>query len=141
LENFINNNPEYQIDFDAWKNSVVQDDQMKYKYVDELLVNERFSPKGWFKWASGGALFFGLVFASALLMNKFDGGEDRLNALGAEKNNYINKSEGSLAKNQTSDASGELQDKISIATNERVVQKELNKNTLPRKFLINKQPE
>ena len=137
LEHFINNNPEYQIDFDAWKNSVVQDDQMKYKYMDELLVNERFSPKGWFKWASGGALFFGLVFASALLMNKFDGGEDRLNALGAEKNNYINKSERFLAKNQTSDASGELQDKMSIATNERVVRKELNKNTLHKVSIAN----
>ena len=137
LENFINNNPEYQIDFDAWKNSVVQDDQMKYKFVDELLVNERFSPKGWFKWASGGALFFGLVFASVVLMNKFDGGEDRLNALVAEKNNYINKSERSLAKNHTSDASGELQDKMSIATNERVVQKELNKNTLHKASIAN----
>ena len=137
LEDFINNNPEYQIDFDAWKNSVVQDDQMKYKFVDELLVNERFSPKGWFKWASGGALFFGLVFASVVLMNKFDGGEDRLNALVAEKNNYINKSEHSLAKNHTSDASGELQDKMSIATNERVVQKELNKNTLHKASIAN----
>ena len=137
LEDFINNNPEYQIDFDAWKNSVVQDDQMKYKFVDELLVNERFSPKGWFKWASGGALFFGLVFASVVLMNKFDGGEDRLNALVAEKNNYINKSERSLAKNHTSDASGELQDKMSIATNERVVQKELNKNTLHKASIAN----
>mgnify|MGYP001170343429 CR=1 FL=1 len=81
LENFIKNNPEYQIDFDAWKNSVVQDDQLKYEHADELLVHERFTPKGWFKWASGGVMFFGFVFASVVLMNKFDFNNETLKIL------------------------------------------------------------
>ena len=69
LESFIKNNPEYQVDFDAWENSVVQDENIKYKFVDELLVKERFSPKVLFKWASGGALFFGLLASSVILIN------------------------------------------------------------------------
>ena len=124
LESFIKNNPEYQVDFDAWENSVVQDENMKYKFADELLVNERFSPKVWFKWASGGALFFGIVFASGVLMNKFDGGRDKLTVLEARKNNLIIKNKSSLAENNTSVISKEKEVESLIYTNETFNRKE-----------------
>ncbi len=105
LENFIKNNPEYQIDFDAWKNSVVQDDHLKYEHADELLVHERFTPKGWFKWASGGVIFFGFVFASVVLMNKFDEGEERLYGLEVDKHNLVVKNENSFSDTNVLDVS------------------------------------
>jgi len=107
LENFIKNNPEYQTDFDAWKISVVQDNQVKYEHADELLVHESFTPKGWFKWASGGVMFFGLLFASVVLMNKFDEGAQRLHSLEVDKNNLFVKNENSLSDTNVSDVSGQ----------------------------------
>ena len=41
LEGFIQNNPEYQVDFQAWKNSNIEPEVMEYKFADELLVNEK----------------------------------------------------------------------------------------------------
>ena len=99
LESFIKNNPEYQVDFDAWENSVVQDENIKYKFVDELLVKERFSPKVLFKWASGGALFFGLLASSVILINKFNGEEGRLNDLETKRNGLSIKNDGFLTEN------------------------------------------
>ena len=130
LENYINNNPEYQIDFEAWKNSVVQDDQMKYELSDELLVNERFSPRVWLKWASGGALFFGLILGSFVLINKFDDSEERLNSLASKKNNFIIKNERTSPRSYLSEMSQEPRDETSIATKSGVVREELNKNIL-----------
>ena len=72
LECFIKDNPEYQVDFDAWSKSGVQDEKIEYKFVDELLVNERILPNVWLKWVSGGFLFLGLIMASAVLIRKFD---------------------------------------------------------------------
>ena len=81
LENFIQENPEYQVDFDAWKDSTVQAEPMEYKFADELLVNEKTSPKGWFKWASGGAFLFLISFASVGLLNKYDGEKENIASL------------------------------------------------------------
>jgi hypothetical protein len=86
LERFIKENPEYQVDFEAWRNSTVQDEKREYKFVDELLVNERFSPKGWLKWASGGVLFIGIILSSLLIVEKFDKGEEKISRLKVNKN-------------------------------------------------------
>ena len=137
LESFIKNNPEYQIDFDAWKNSVVPNDQMKYKFVDELLVNERISPKFWFKWASGGSLFLGLVVASVFLMNKFDEGEDKLTGLETGKNTLIIKNKSSFAETNTSFALKEKEIESLTHTNETINRKELSKNTLQKYSAVN----
>ncbi len=129
LENFIKENPEYQTDFDAWKNSVVQDDHLKFKHADELLVHERFSPKGWFKWASGGALLFGFVFASVVLMNKFDGGKDRLYGLESGKNNLVVKNENSFSDINNVDASKKKEFDKKTDSNSSIDLGELNENT------------
>ena len=61
LENFIQTNQEYQEDFDAWKNSSVEAEPIQFKHMEDLLVNEKTSPVGWFKWASGGAFMLSLI--------------------------------------------------------------------------------
>ena len=81
LERFIKENPEYKVDFEAWSKSNVQDEQREYRFVDELLVNERNSLKGWLKWTSGGVLFLGAIIASVFLIQKFDSGEEKLSSL------------------------------------------------------------
>ncbi|MBO73480.1 MAG: hypothetical protein CMD35_07695 [Flavobacteriales bacterium] len=104
LENFIKNNPEYQVDFEAWKRSVVPDEQAKYRFVEELLVNERFSPKGWFKWASGGALVLGLVFGSVVLMDKFNESENSLSKFKIEQDNQVVLKDNLVSKNNDSNS-------------------------------------
>tara|TARA_B100001173_G_scaffold311624_1_gene329505 strand:- start:513 stop:2261 length:1749 start_codon:yes stop_codon:yes gene_type:complete len=86
LERFIKENPEYQVDFDAWRKSTIKDEKREYKFVDELLVNERFSPKGWLKWASGGVLFIGFILSSLVMIEKFDKGEEKVSRLKVNKN-------------------------------------------------------
>ena len=81
LENFIQKNPEYQVDFDAWKQSKVSSESHKYRFTDELLINEKNSSKGWFRWASGGALLCLISFASVGLVNKFSDGEGKVSVL------------------------------------------------------------
>ena len=78
LEDFIQNNPEYQVDFQAWKNSNIESEAMEYKFADELLVNEKKSPKVWFKWVSSGAFLFLISFASASLINNYQGGKEKV---------------------------------------------------------------
>lgn len=78
LEVFIKNNPEYQVDFDAWQQSTLPSENLQYKYSDDLLVNEKTSPKGWVKWVSGGAFLLVVAFASAGLLMKFDSVDNRL---------------------------------------------------------------
>ncbi len=76
LENFVKDNPEYQVDFDAWKQSVIPTVSMQYQYADDLLVKEKSSPKGWLRWASGGALLCLVGVASVGLVTKYDGSQD-----------------------------------------------------------------
>lgn len=70
LEQFVQANPEYQEDFNAWQNSVVEDTQVEYKHMDDLLVEEKASPRGWFNWATGGTLLLLISVASAGIFNK-----------------------------------------------------------------------
>tara|TARA_B110000211_G_C14065955_1_gene547654 strand:- start:290 stop:1927 length:1638 start_codon:yes stop_codon:yes gene_type:complete len=72
LENFVQANQEYQKDFDAWKNSSVEAEPVQYKHMEDLLVNEKTSPVGWFKWASGGAFMLLLSFASFGIFQKMN---------------------------------------------------------------------
>lgn len=72
LESFIEANPEYQGDFDAWKKSSVESDPVEFKHMNDLLVEEKSSPKGWFKWASGGAFMLLLSFASFGIFTKMN---------------------------------------------------------------------
>jgi type IX secretion system PorP/SprF family membrane protein len=72
LENFVQTNPEYQADFDAWKSSSVEAEPFQYKHMEDLLVNEKASPVGWFKWASGGAFMLLLSFASFGIFQKMN---------------------------------------------------------------------
>lgn len=100
LENFVKDNPEYQVDFDAWKQSVIPAVSMQYQYADDLLVKEKSSPKGWLKWASGGALLCLVGVASVGLVTKYDNGQDivaelqksQFEEVVSEESNMINSS-------------------------------------------------
>lgn len=81
VEGFIKNNPEYQVDFDAWEKSVVEDEKKQYKFVAELLVKENFWPKGWLRWLTGGVVFLGLITSCIVFVEKFDRGEEKINRL------------------------------------------------------------
>jgi len=72
LENFIQTNPEYQQDFDAWKNSTVEAEPVQFRHMEDLLVEEKASPIGWFKWAAGGAFMLLLSFASFGIFQKMN---------------------------------------------------------------------
>lgn len=72
LEDFIQANPEYQSDFDAWKSSSVEAEPVQFKHMDDLLVEEKSSPIGWIKWASGGAFMLLLSFASVGVFQKMN---------------------------------------------------------------------
>ncbi len=76
LENFVKDNPEYQVDFDAWQQSVVQAENVQYQHADDLLVKEKSSPKGWLRWASGGALLCLISVASVGLVTKYEKGKE-----------------------------------------------------------------
>ena len=76
LETFVKNNPEYQVDFDAWKQSVVPAVSMQYQHADDLIVEEKSSPKGWLSWASGGALLCLVSLASVGLVSKYDNSDE-----------------------------------------------------------------
>lgn len=71
VERFIQENPSFQADFDAWKLSSVEVVNYEYKHVDDLLVAEKSSPRGWFKWSAGGALFFLLAITSFGIVHKY----------------------------------------------------------------------
>jgi hypothetical protein len=88
LENFVNDNPEYKIDFDAWGKSIVGNENRKYKFAEDLLVNERINPKGWLRWSFAGSLFIGFIFASSALINNLDSGNDEQNNLELSKNKF-----------------------------------------------------
>lgn len=88
LESFIKANPEYQVDFDAWSQSTVQDEKKEYKFKDELFINERFSPKGLMGWAFGGVLLFGATLASIFLVGEFYGVEEKLSTLKVSKRDF-----------------------------------------------------
>lgn len=71
VERFVQENPSFQADFDAWKLSSVEVVDYEYKHVDDLLVEEKSSPRGWFKWSAGGALFFLVAITSFGIVNKY----------------------------------------------------------------------
>lgn len=91
LENFVKNNPEYQVDFDAWKQSVVPAVSMQYQHADDLLVNEKSSPKGWLRWASGGVLLCLVSIASVSLVTKYDDSNGFVGELKEDKINQKSK--------------------------------------------------
>ena len=78
LEMFIQDNPEFKEDFDAWRNSTVVAAPMTYKFSDELLVEESTSPKSWFKWASGGAFLFLISIVSVGLIYNYSDSNEKL---------------------------------------------------------------
>ena len=145
LESFIKDNPEYQVDFDAWSKSGVQDEKREYKFVDELLVNERFQPNLWLKWASGGLLFAGLIMASAVLIRKFDKIEEKINLtqnakieLDLNKQNYISGSDSFLInKNSGSQSINDLNIKRSKKTRLNTNYQDFLQSNLKRLNLIN----
>ena len=95
LEMFIQDNPEFKEDFDAWRNSTVVAAPMTYKFSDELLVEESTSPKSWFKWASGGAFLFLISIVSVGLIYNYSDSNVKLAVLkgSIEELNSISKSE------------------------------------------------
>jgi type IX secretion system PorP/SprF family membrane protein len=81
LESFIQKNPEYQVDFDAWEQSTIPKESFTYKFTDELLINDKIAPKGWFRWASGCALICLISFGSLGLVSKYNLGGDEVSVL------------------------------------------------------------
>lgn len=71
LEHFVKENPEFQADFDAWKNTVVADPNLQYEYAGDLVVDEKSSPKGWLKWSAGSALMLLVALTSFGLVQNF----------------------------------------------------------------------
>jgi len=125
LEIFIQDNPEYKEDFDAWRNSTVVAAPMTYKFSDELLVEESTSPKGWFKWASGGAFLFLISFASVSLLNNYSDSNEKIAVLkgGIEELNSISQSESIITQSGIYDVNlnlntSKLENFISTAVNE-----------------------
>lgn len=125
LELFIQDNPEYKEDFDAWRNSTVVSAPMTYKFSDELLVEESTSPKGWFKWASGGAFLFLISFASVSLLNNYSDSNEKIAVLkgGIEELNSISQSESIITQSGIYDVNlnlntSKLENFISTAVNE-----------------------
>ena len=125
LEIFIQDNPEYKEDFDAWRNSTVVSAPMTYKFSDELLVEESTSPKGWFKWASGGAFLFLISFASVSLLNNYSDSNEKIAVLkgGIEELNSISQSESIITQSGIYDVNlnlntSKLENFISTAVNE-----------------------
>ena len=125
LEIFIQDNSEYKEDFDAWRNSTVVSAPMTYKFSDELLVEESTSPKGWFKWASGGAFLFLISFASVSLLNNYSDSNEKIAVLkgGIEELNSISQSESIITQSGIYDVNlnlntSKLENFISTAVNE-----------------------
>jgi len=128
LELFIQDNPEYKEDFDAWRNSTVVAAPMTYKFSDELLVEESTSPKGWFKWASGGAFLFLISFASVSLLNNYSDSNEKIAVLkgGIEELNSISQSESIITQSGIYDVNlnlntSKLENFISTAVNENQI--------------------
>lgn len=54
LEQFVDNNPDYKTDFDAWGKSYLPQEEFTYDRVDELLVNEKTGKSALFgRWKAG----------------------------------------------------------------------------------------
>ena len=128
LEMFIQDNPEYKEDFDAWRNSTVVAAPMTYEFSDELLVEESTSPKGWFKWASGGAFLFLISFASVGLINNYSDSNEKITVLkgSIEELNSISQSESIITQSGVYDVNlnlntSKLENKISAIPKEKYI--------------------
>ncbi|MFT6746172.1 MAG: type IX secretion system PorP/SprF family membrane protein [Glaciecola sp.] len=54
LEQFVDKNPDYKTDFDAWEKSYLPQEEFTYDRVDELLVNEKTGKSALFgRWKAG----------------------------------------------------------------------------------------
>lgn len=73
VESFVEANPEYQVDFDAWKDSYVTADKDKYAYIDALLAG---TGSLWLKWTSILLLLVGSGFALFYGFSNFAGSTD-----------------------------------------------------------------
>lgn len=146
LENFIQDNPEYQVDFDAWKESTVKAEPMQYKFADELLVNERTSPKVWFKWASGGAFLFLISFASVGLINKYNGSKEKAAGLqtvddqdlkvgSVEIKNAFNSENGGAFTGRNSEGLA-LSESVEVSTPSIISNKNLTKEEVSEKKIL-----
>jgi type IX secretion system PorP/SprF family membrane protein len=99
LQSFIQKNPEYQVDFDAWEQSTVPEESFKYKFTNELLINEKKAPRGWLRWASGGVLICLISFGSLGLVNNYSSGGDKISTF-KENSDLKNKSGINFKKNK-----------------------------------------
>lgn len=140
LESFIEANPEYQGDFDAWKKSSVEADPVEFKHMSDLLVEEKSSPKGWFKWASGGAFMLLLSFASFGIFHKISSTDATTVEVLNEKENKNSAKEvlnsNSLITSQVETTQQNISSEISSAsTDKQVVREQLSSvvNTVAKK--------
>jgi type IX secretion system PorP/SprF family membrane protein len=90
VEKFIGENPSFQKDFDAWESSFVQDENLQFKNVDALLVNEESGKTLWFKWGLSSILLILLSFLSYAVYFEFNGKKEK--ALANDDNNTNNNS-------------------------------------------------
>lgn len=127
VESFVEANPEYQIDFDAWKDSYVTADKDKYAYIDALMAG---TGSLWLKWTSILLLLVGSGFALFYGFSNFAGSSDKIsNASNKGDENIsqleaMNKSENNIdatltfnndSNEQGNSASTFNQDDISLA--------------------------
>lgn len=70
LESFIADNPEYQVDFDAWKESYYSDDEKTYPFADQLVAG---SGSAWMKWSVIALLLLGSAYGINYTLNMKNG--------------------------------------------------------------------
>ncbi len=65
LMGFLEGNPKFQADFNAWGGSYVQEPEMLFPGMEDLLADEKgaAAPRSWFKWGIGIGV---LLFASSV---------------------------------------------------------------------------
>lgn len=137
LEKFIQDNPDYKEDFDAWRNSTVIAAPMTYEFADELLVEESISPKGWVRWVSGGAFLFLISFVSVGLINNYSNSNEKIAVLkgGIEEFNSISQSESITTKAGIYDV--KLNFKTSNSENKTLTKKTFKSENLTSKINSN----
>ncbi|MCB9224724.1 MAG: PorP/SprF family type IX secretion system membrane protein [Crocinitomicaceae bacterium] len=105
FENFLIQNPDFEIDADAWNNSYIQNEDFVYPHADALEKDRRVAA-GWYGWSAAAVLLV-LIGTSVLIFNNsnssnieaFDHNgtisENEISPVSTDKNELIIKSNSS----------------------------------------------
>lgn len=88
LESFIADNPEYQVDFDAWKESYFSEEEPAYPFADQLVAG---SGSLWMKWSVIALLLLGSAYGINYTLNmdntiEIDSNSMTINAISSNGN-------------------------------------------------------